>query len=239
MCGRFTSLLTPELLKVIYEISVPVTCEPSYNIAPTQQVLVVRDDFSGNRQATAMRWGLIPSWSKDSSSSARMINARSETVHEKPAFRHAIRARRCLIPAHGFYEWSKTGSTKTPHYITLKDGSPLSFAGIWEAWNSPAGEIVESFSILTTQANSLIEQIHDRMPVILHRAEHQIWLDRTVNDPLDLQRLYQPYPSELLQEWAVTNLVNSPRNDGPELIQPQDDADNLLIWAKHIAVVPA
>lgn len=239
MCGRFTSLLTPELLKVIYEITAPVACEPRFNIAPTQQVLVVRDDFSGNRQATTMRWGLIPSWAKDSSSSARMINARSETVHEKPAFRHAIRSRRCIIPAHGYFEWSKTGSTKVPHYISLKNGSPLSFAGIWEAWNSPAGEIVESFSILTTQANSLIEQIHDRMPVILHRVEHQIWLDRTVNDPLDLQRLYQPYPSELLQEWAVTNLVNSPRNDGAELIQPQDDADNLLIWAKHIAVAPA
>jgi putative SOS response-associated peptidase YedK len=180
----------------------------------------VRDDFSGNRQATAMRWGLIPSWAKDTSSSARMINARSETVHEKPAFRHAIRARRCIIPAHGYFEWSKNGSTKVPHYISLKNGSPLSFAGIREVWKSPAGETVESFSILTTQANSFLEQIHDRMPVILHLAEHQLWLDRTVNDPLDLQRLYQPYPSELLQEWTVTNLVNSPRNDGPELITP-------------------
>jgi putative SOS response-associated peptidase YedK len=147
-----------------------------------------------------------------------MINARSETVHEKPAFRQAIRSRRCIIPAHGYFEWSKTGSTKVPHYISLIDGSPLSFAGIWETWNSPAGETVESFSILTTQANRLMEQIHDRMPVILHQAEHQMWLDRTVNDPLELQRLYQPYPSELLQEWTVTNLVNSPRNDGPELL---------------------
>ena len=223
MCGRFTSLLTPELLKIIYEITTPVTCEPSYNIAPTQQALVVRDDFSGNRQATAMRWGLIPSWAKDSSSSARMINARSETVHEKPAFRQAIRSRRCIIPAHGYFEWSKTGSTKVPHYFSLRDGSPLSFAGIWESWDSPAGETIESFSILTTEANSLTKQIHDRMPVILHRAEHQLWLDRSVNDPLDLQRLYQPYPSELLQEWTVTSLVNSPRNNGPELIKPQND----------------
>mgnify|MGYP000873580804 CR=1 FL=1 len=222
MCGRFTSLLTPELLKVIYEVANPVACQPRYNIAPTQQALVVMEDFSSNRQVVAMRWGLVPLWAKEISSSTRMFNARSETVHEKPAFRQAIRSRRCLVPAHGFYEWSQNGKTKTPYYISLKDGSPMSFAGIWEAWQSPVGETIECFSILTTQANRFMEKIHDRMPVILHKDEHQLWLDRGMTDPLTLQRFYQPFPSELLQSWSVSKEINSAHHDGPELIQPAE-----------------
>ena len=222
MCGRVVSLLTPELQQIIYEITSPVACEPRYNIAPTQMVPVVREDFSGKRQLVSLRWGLIPPWAKDSTSSSRMFNARSETVHEKPAFRQAIRTRRCIVPIAGFYEWATTGKTKTPHYISLKDGTPLSCAGIWESWDAPTGETIASFSILTTRANIFMEQIHDRMPVILHQSEHRFWLDRQITDPLALQRLYQPYPSDLLQSWPVRNLVNASQADGPQLIAPAD-----------------
>lgn len=223
MCGRFTSLLTPELLRVVFNIIDPPALEPRYNIAPTQEVLVVREDFSGKRLGSFMRWGLIPSWSKDEATCARMINARSETVHEKPAFRQAIKTRRCIVPASGFYEWARSGTSKTPHYITLQDGTPFSFAGIWETWQSPDNRQIESVAILTTRANSFMEPIHDRMPVILHRGEHDLWLDKSVNDPRELQRLYQPYPFELLQDRVVGRQVNSPRNDGSELIRPVDD----------------
>lgn len=223
MCGRFTSLLTPELLLVVFNIDHSPVLGPRYNIAPTQQVLVVRNDFSGKKQDVVMRWGLIPSWSMNDAASARMINARSETVHEKPAFRQAIKARRCIIPASGFYEWERHNTIKIPHYITMKDGSPFSFAGIWETWLSPDNKQIESVAILTTWANSFMEPIHDRMPVILHGVEHDLWLDRSVNDPRELQRIYQPYPSELLQEWVVGRQVNSPRNEGPDLIRPVDE----------------
>lgn len=220
MCGRFTSLLTPELLCIIYELATSPVCEQSYNIAPTQQALVVRSDFSGNRHAAPLRWGLIPPWARDTTGSARMINARSETVHDKPSFCQAIRSRRCIVPASGFYEWMHAGANKEPYYITMKDGSPQSLAGIWETWTAPDNTIVESFSILTTAANSLMAPIHDRMPVILHAAEIALWLDRAIDSPQELQRLYQPYPSELLQTWPVSSLVNSPRNNGPELLEP-------------------
>lgn len=178
MCGRFTSLLTPELLCIIYELAASPVCEQHYNIAPTQQAQLVRSDFSGNRHAAPMRWGLIPPWAKDTTGSARMINARSETVHEKPSFRQAIRSRRSIVQASGFYEW------------------------------------------MHTVANSLMAPIHDRMPVILDSAEIALWLDRTIDSPQKLQKLYQPYPSELLQTWPVSSLVNSPRNNGPELVKP-------------------
>lgn len=220
MCGRFTSLLTPKLLSVIYEIRAQIDPQPRYNIAPTQDVLVVREDFAGGRYPSYTRWGLIPHWAKDMSIGSRMINARSESVHEKPAFRQAIRTRRCIVPASGFFEWSATPAGKVPHYITMRDGSPFSFAGIWESWKSPNGGNVETCSILTTSANSLMATIHDRMPVILHQGEFQLWLDRTVNDPHELQRLYQPYPAELMQEWQVSTSVNSPRNSGSNCIDP-------------------
>lgn len=220
MCGRFTSLLTPELLAVIYEIQAKIDLQPRYNVAPTQDVLVVREDSAGGRYPSYARWGLIPHWAKDMSIGSRMINARSESVHEKPAFRQAIRTRRCIVPASGFFEWAATSAGKVPHYVTMRDGSPFSFAGIWESWKSPDGGTVETCSILTTAANQLMASIHDRMPVILHKGEFQLWLDRTVNDPHELQPLYQPYPAELMQEWQVSTAVNSPRNSDPSCIDP-------------------
>lgn len=220
MCGRFTSLLSPELLEEIFGIPLPPDFQPRYNIAPTQQIWIIRQTATGGRHLSAVRWGLVPHWAKDLSFGNHMINARCETVHEKPAFRQAIRARRCIIPASGFFEWDHSGNARIPHYITMKDGAPFAFAGIWDSWKSPEGEPVESCSILTTASNSLVATLHDRMPVILHPTEFDLWLDRSMNDPEKLKRLYQPYPAELLQEWEVSTIVNSPSHETAETISP-------------------
>ena len=220
MCGRFTSLLSPELLVDLYGVPTPQELEFRYNIAPTQEVLAVRQDAEGGRYLSAVRWGLVPHWAKELSIGSKMINARCESLIERPAFRQAIRTRRCIVPATGFYEWATTADGRIPHYITMRDGSPFSFAGIWGPWADLDGHDVEICAILTTAANSLIETIHARMPVILHPAEFALWLDRTDNDPQDLQRLYQPYPADLMQSWPVTSIVNSPIQDSPPCIAP-------------------
>jgi putative SOS response-associated peptidase YedK len=220
MCGRFTSLLSPELLVDLYGVPTPQALEFRYNIAPTQEVLAVRQDAAGERYLSAVRWGLVPHWAKELSIGSKMINARCENVFEKPSFRQAIRTRRCIVPATGFYEWATTADGRIPHYITMQDGSPFSFAGIWESWADTDGHAVETCAILTTAANSLIETIHASMPVILHPVEFALWLDRTANDPQDLQRLYQPYPADLMQSWPVTSIVNSPIQDSPTCIAP-------------------
>lgn len=218
MCGRFTIILPPEVLAEIFGLSELPRIEARYNIAPTQEVVVIRQNAEGLRQLVTMKWGLIPSWAKDPHIGSKMINARCETVHEKPAFRQAIRTRRCLIPASGFYDWTHT-EKKIPFYVSMADGSPMAFAGIWDSWKAPDGSRLESFAILTTNANSLITPIHDRMPVILHPAEFDLWLDRDITEPEKLTRLYQPYPSDLLRAWPVSSLVNSPRNDTPACIE--------------------
>lgn len=220
MCGRFTSLLSPEMLEEIFGVQSPPDFPARYNIAPAQDIWIIRQAVGGNRYVSPVRWGLIPHWAKDSSIGSRMINARYETVHEKPSFRSAIRTRRCIIPASGFFEWDHSGKVNVPHYITLKDGSPLALAGIWDSWQSPGGETIESCSILTTTSNSLVAALHSRMPVILHPTEFDLWLDRSVNDPDHLRRLCQHYPSGLMQEWEVSPLVNKPVHDSPETIRP-------------------
>jgi len=219
MCGRFTSLLTPELLAVIFDVLPPESTTQRYNIAPTQQVQIVRESSDGGRYLSFARWGLVPHWADDISIGSKMINARSETVHEKASFKQAIKSRHCIIPASGLYEWSATPNGKIPHYITLSDGQPLPFAGIWETWKSPDGQLLETCSILTTAANSLMSLIHERMPVILHHGEFDQWLDPGDADPQHLQHFYQPYPSELMQLWQVSTLVNSPRKDSPACIE--------------------
>jgi len=224
MCGRFTSLLTPELLEETFGIRLPPDIQPRYNIAPTQQIRIIRQAATGGRYLSSVRWGLVPHWAKDLSLGSHMINARCESVHEKPAFRIAIRARRCIIPASGFFEWDHSGKVRIPHYITLKDGSPLAFAGLWDSWKTPQGDSLESCAILTTVSNSLVATLHDRMPVILHPSEFDLWLDRSMNDPEKLKRLYQPYPSELLQEWEVSTIVNSPSQETAETISPLLDS---------------
>ena len=219
MCGRFT--LTTNLGAIAARFGVARFLEevgPRYNIAPTQTVIVVNDD--GTRHLTRMQWGLIPSWAKDPAIGNRMINARAETVATKPAFRAALRKRRCLIPADGFFEWTPAGRRKQPVYITLKTREPFSFAGLWESWTSPEGEEIWSCTIITTEANELLKPIHDRMPVILAKDAEAVWLDPTIQDPERLLPLLKPYQAEEMEVYAVSTKVNSPTNDGPECIEP-------------------
>jgi putative SOS response-associated peptidase YedK len=219
MCGRFT--LTTNLGAIAKRFGVARFLEevgPRYNMAPTQTVIVVSDD--GTRHVTEMRWGLIPSWAKDPTIGNRMINARAETVATKPAFRAALRKRRCLIPADGFYEWQPVGRRKQPVYITLKSWEPFSFARLWEAWTSPEGEEVRSCTIITTEANDLLKPIHDRMPVILTREAERVWLDPTIEDPARLLPLLTPYPAEEMEAYPVSLWVNNPLHDSRECIKP-------------------
>jgi putative SOS response-associated peptidase YedK len=220
MCGRFTLQIPPELLAEIFGLAEIPVFQARYNIAPSQQVPVIRQTTDSHNSLDFLRWGLIPSWAKDKSIGNKMINARSETAAEKPAFRHAIKYRRCLIPSSGFYEWEVKGGKKVPLYVHLKDRSPMVFAGLWEHWKTAEGEVIESFAILTTSSNRLIAVLHDRMPVILHPEEYAIWLDRNVTEPEKLKSLYQPYPAELIEMYPVSSLVNSPKNDSEDLIQP-------------------
>src|SRR3990170_4108942 len=192
MCGRFT--LTTNLGAIAKRFGVSRFLEevgPRYNIAPTQAVIVVNDNRT--RHLTQMQWGLIPSWAKDPAIGNRMINARAETVATKPAFRVALRKRRCLIPADGFYEWRQQGRRKQPVYIALKTREPFSFAGLWETWTSPDGQEIKTCTIITTEANDLLKPIHDRMPVILTREAEAVWLDPTSQDSARLLPLLRPY----------------------------------------------
>jgi len=220
MCGRFTSFLSPEILENTFGVQAPPDISPRYNIAPTQQAWIIREAATGGRHLSSARWGLVPHWAKDLSIGSKMINARCETVHEKPAFRQAIRARRSIVPASGFFDWATTPTGKHPHYVTMRDGSPLPFAGIWDSWKTAEGESLETIAILTTAANSLMVPIHDRIPVILHLIEYELWLDLSVNNPQKLQRLYQPYPAELLKEWEVSTMVNNASHETHKTIAP-------------------
>ena len=218
MCGRFVLEVSPDTLMKGYGlVSVP-HLSPRYNIAPSQKIAVVRQCDDDKRALDLLQWGLIPSWAQDPSIGGRMINARSETVHEKPSFRKALRSRRCVIPASGFYEWERTGKEKIPHYIHLRDEALMSFAGLWESWTSPQGESLATCTILTTGANRLIKSLHNRMPVILHNHGVGLWLDREIEDVNRLAELYTPYPSERLEEYLVSKDVNSPTNDSPNCI---------------------
>ena len=220
MCGRFTLHIPPELLAEIFGlIEIPIF-PARYNIAPTQLVAVIRQNGDGQNRLDMLHWGLIPSWAKDKSIGNHMINARCETVAEKPAFRHAIKYRRCLVPSSGFFEWMQEGKVKKPLYVRLKDSSPMIFAGLWESWKSPEGEVIESCTILTTASNELIESLHERMPVILHPQEYNIWLDREMTDPEKLKPLCRSYPPDLMEMYPVSPQVNSPRNDSADCILP-------------------
>jgi len=219
MCGRFTLHIPPELLAEIFGLTDLPGLVPRYNIAPTQVAAVVRS--SGKvRSLDMLRWGLVPSWAKDISAGSRMINARSESLPDKPAFRNAVRFRRCIVPASGFYEWKPEGSRKIPYYIRRSDGKPMGFAAIWETWKTPQGSLLETFAILTTSANPLIAPIHDRMPVILHPDAHGFWLDQDMINPRDLQPLYLPYLADPLSLYPVSTRVNNPGNDHPACIEP-------------------
>jgi putative SOS response-associated peptidase YedK len=221
MCGRF-ALVTPgpEIARLFNLDTIP-TFEARYNIAPTQVVVGVRATTDERRELAALLWGLVPHWAKDASIGSRMINARSETVAEKPAFRTPFRRRRCLIPADGYYEWAKTAAKqKQPYFIRFRDGEPFAFAGLWDAWEQGADAYIESCTLLTTEANALTRRIHDRMPVILRPQDFNLWLDPTVQRPERLVHLFAPYPSEEMEAFPVSLRVNNPSNDDPTCVEP-------------------
>lgn len=224
MCGRFVLETNVAQLVKTYRLATAPDLVPRYNIAPGQQVAVVRQNHDDQRQLVTMRWGLIPAWAREPSVGSRMINARSETVHEKPSFRQAFRTRRCIIPASGFYEWQHARGGKIPHYFFLLDGQVMSLAGLWEKWKDPRGQEIESCTILTTAANAIIKPFHDRMPVILHGDEFDLWLDRNVDEDGRLAELFHPYPSDLLTTHPVALAVNKPGHDDPSCILPLERA---------------
>jgi len=214
MCGRFTLFDSVSILSKEFGVPISFDLAPRYNIAPSQPTLAVRVfPENGKREFAWLRWGLIPHWVQDSSIGNRMINARAETVDEKPAFRDAFRQRRCLIPASGFYEWKKGERRKQPYYIRGKDGHLFAFAGLWDRWVASDGQPVESCTLITTDANDLVVQLHDRMPVILPSTVYDLWLDPGNSDRDRLLPLLHPHPDEEMEAYPVGFFVNDPKTD--------------------------
>lgn len=220
MCGRFTLTAKTTDLAALFDLSDIPELTPRYNIAPTQAVAAVRlEPESGRREFTFLTWGLIPFWAKDIKIGSRMINARSETVAEKPAYRAAFKRRRCLVPASGFYEWQKREGYKQPYYVVMKDLAPFAIAGLWEHWEGGDGSVIESCTLLTTTPNELVKPIHNRMPVIIHPQDYDDWLGRDTDRGL-LMHLLRPYPADEMLVYPVGTTVNSPANDSPTCIEP-------------------
>ncbi|MYD35423.1 MAG: SOS response-associated peptidase [Dehalococcoidia bacterium] len=218
MCGRFSLISDLSELQLRFDFENPLTdYVPRFNISPTQDVLTVRWE-DGHNVGEYMRWGLIPSWAKDMSIGNRAINARAETLAERPMFRTALRRRRCLILADGFYEWTGKGKARQPMRILLATGEPFAFAGLWENWTNPEGEQINSCTIVTTTPNDLMRPIHDRMPVILPSEHERTWVDETTYDAAVLNDILIPYPPVTMEAYPVSTLVNSPANDTPEVI---------------------
>jgi putative SOS response-associated peptidase YedK len=216
MCGRYTLVTDVQTIAENFGVEPALTAIPRYNIAPTQDVVAILTN--GTRHLNMLHWGLIPAWSKDESIGSRMINARAETLAEKPSFRPLLRGKRCLIIADGFYEWRSDGKNKTPMYITLQDARPFAFAGLWDLWKSPDGREVQSCTIITTEPNELMASIHTRMPAILRPGAYEDWLNPQFRDEHVLTHFLKPYPAELMQARAVSKLVNNPRNETAEIL---------------------
>ncbi|GAV24872.1 DUF159 family protein [Carboxydothermus islandicus] len=219
MCGRFSMAEDFAVLEKLFNLEpVDFPLKPRYNIAPTQDVPVVI--WEGGRRLKLFRWGLIPAWAKDPAIGQKMINARAETVDQKPSFKNLLFRRRCLVLADGFYEWEKTGGKKIPYRIVLKNRKPFAFAGLYDIWQDSGGRMLYSCTIITTEANKLIRSIHDRMPVILNNKAISVWLDLGIKDIALLKNLLVPYPEEEMDIYEVAPLVNSPRVDIPQCIEP-------------------
>ncbi len=229
MCGRFSLNADPTQLKKMFPwLTIPDEMQPRYNVAPSQPVSVVPND--GQNKLDFFVWGLIPSWAKDPKMGSRMINARSETVDQKPSFRAAFRRRRCLVLADGFYEWKRTPGTKskTPMYIKLKSNDTFALAGLWEIWHSNDGSEIRSCTIITTEPNEYLRDIHNRMPVILPREAYQFWLDPGEPDTGELKALLQPYPADQMAAFPVSKTVNNPANDVATCIEPIESTSHLF-----------
>jgi putative SOS response-associated peptidase YedK len=222
MCGRYTLTAPGEIVAEIFELVDVPPILPRYNLAPTQEAAVVRIVKPGApRTLAALRWGLIPYWAQDPAIGNRMINARAESVAEKPAYRDSFRRRRCLVPADGFYEWKKLDAkTKQPYLIHRQDRRPFAFAGLWSSWRSPESGPLETFTILTTSPNDLMRRLHDRMPVILDPRDYAAWLDPANRDAAHLQSLLAPAPDGGWQATPVSRAVNHPAHDAPDCIEP-------------------
>jgi putative SOS response-associated peptidase YedK len=223
MCGRFTRSSSVAAISAAFGVTIS-ELSPRYNIAPSQSVAaIVQLPDSSVRELRQLRWGLIPSWAKDPKIGYKLINARAETVAEKPSFRVAFRQRRCLIVADGFYEWQQLDGSrqKQPYFISLRDEGLFAFAGLYEQWESPSGEVSDTCTIITTTANELVEPIHERMPVILAPQDYSQWLAPNGAARDDLQALLDPYPAAEMRAYPVSTVVNSPKNDRPDCKQPQ------------------
>lgn len=224
MCGRFTQAQIRELDREVFKLLNVPELEPRYNVAPTQDVAVIREGDGEGRRISLLRWGLIPSWANDPGIGNRLINARAESLTAKPSFRDAFERRRCLVPADGFYEWQKTARGKRPMYVRPAGGGVFALAGLWERWAGPGTGPVETFTIVTTEPNERLAPIHDRMPAILSAGQYDRWLDPANHDTRELERLLGPYPSDRMEVYPVGSYVNDPKNDGPTCIEPVEEA---------------
>lgn len=229
MCGRYTLHVPTRALMDLFDLPEVPDLLPRYNVAPSQEVPVVRQPGE-TRELTLLRWGLIPFWSKDPKGGPTPINARADSASEKPAFRQAFRRHRCLLPADGFYEWKKEGTKKQPVLFRMRDEGPFAFAGLWDRWEGPDGQIIQSCTLLTTEPNALVAPVHDRMPVILPPEAYALWLDPTETDPARVQPLLRPYPAEAMTATLVGPRVNSPREDDPALIAPVQPPTQLKLF---------
>jgi len=220
MCGRFVRFTNADVIGELYGLRSVPSLEPGYNIAPSESVFAVRiNPETGKREGVMLKWGLVPHWAKDPAIGNRMINARAETVADKPSFRDAMKKRRCLVIADGFYEWRRKPPPSQPFFFKLAVGGPFALAGLWERWQDPKGPVLETCAILTTSANGLMTPVHDRMPVIIAADDFGRWLDPGT-DAAVVAALLQPAPDSLLASFPVSRAVNSPANDGPALIEP-------------------
>jgi putative SOS response-associated peptidase YedK len=218
MCGRYAVTSAPEAIRALFGYPEQPNFPPRYNVAPTQPIAIVRL-MDGKRQFALVRWGLLPSWVKDPKDFTLVINARGESVMDKPAFSAAMKRRRCLVPADGFYEWKAIRASKQPYYVRAKSGIPLAFAGLWETWTGPNGEEMETATIVTTRANHTLADIHERMPVVVSPDAFNLWLDCANVDDKTAASLIAPAPDDLLEAYEVSTAVNRTANDDPKLIE--------------------
>ena len=226
MCGRYALTSPDELVQEFGLGELPYGVRPRYNIAPTQEAPVVVGGEA--RTLKLLRWGLVPSWATDAKGASRLINARAESVHEKPSFREPFAKRRCLVCSDGFYEWKVDGKRRVPHFIHRRDGRLLAFAGIWECFRPEAGEEMLTFSVLTTEANELMRPVHHRMPVILDRTDYERWLDPGIARRDALEDLLAPAPESMLELYEVSSLVSSPANDSIACLRKGPDQQSLF-----------
>ena len=241
MCGRYRLSRRKQLIEEYFETENEVDWEPRYNIAPSQPVGIIRQDPSKpERHFSLARWGLIPSWATDSSIGFKTINARAETVADKPAFRDAFVSRRCLLPADGFFEWSRRGKEKQPFHFGMQDDSLFAFAGLWDRWKDPSGTVIESCTVLTTTPNSLLTDVHDRMPVILRRDNYDLWLDPGFKDVKALAEVLAPFDASLMRSFPVSSRINAVANDDPACVVPwQPDSPLKVLFSGSTAAYPS